>query len=150
MLFLTFATAGAAGLAAHNQQAPAQVEVPAPTILPAPAPPPPPTPYRPKMAQPKGNWTGWVKNSDYPKQLTNGESGVTGFRLLIDRKGRPVKCIVTLSSGTPLLDELTCALLMKRANFSPALDGYRKPVEGTYSTRVRWVAPSQSAPAPAA
>jgi protein TonB len=148
MLLLILTAAGSSGLLWHAQQAPVEPAVPAPSVMPAPAMPmpPPPAPFRPKLAQPKGNMAGWVKNSDYPKELKNGESGTTGFRLFINRKGKPVKCLVTMSSGNALLDAITCDILMKRANFYPARDGYGKPQEATYSSRMRWVVPLPISP----
>ena len=86
--------------------------------------------------------SGWVKQSDYPKELRVGESGLTGFRLYIGSDGRPTRCVITSTSGYPVLDARTCEVLMKRARFEPGRDGYNRPIESNYSNRVRWIAPT--------
>ncbi len=117
---------------------------PAPQVLPTPAPPPPPapvTPYVPVPPKPKGNPGTWVRNSDYPNELRNGESGSTQFRLHVSYKGKPVACDIMRSSGYPVLDAKTCEIMMKRAEFVPARSGYGKPTYGTYVSRIHWGSP---------
>jgi protein TonB len=54
--------------------------------------------------------------------------------------GRVADCTITSSSGSPDLDEATCANVTRRARFNPAMaDG--KPTTGSYSGRIRWVIP---------
>jgi len=50
-------------------------------------------------------------------------------------------CSVTSSSGSPDLDDATCANVTRRARFNPATDGEGQPTSGSYSNRVRWVIP---------
>ena len=91
---------------------------------------------------PRGNPGGWVSPSDYPaRSLRDEVEGTTGFRLTIGRDGVPTGCTVTRSSGSADLDEATCRSLGKRARFSPATDAAGNPVEGSWTSRVRWEIP---------
>jgi protein TonB len=120
--------------------APPVVMPPAPVVLPpapaAPPPPPPPTP-----GTPRGNPGSWVTTNDYPSRALREErEGTTGFRLEYDASGKPTNCSITRSSGSPDLDDATCANLMRRARFKPGMrDG--QPVGASYSSSVRWVIP---------
>ncbi|WP_405029568.1 TonB family protein [Novosphingobium sp.] len=138
IVIVSLAQAGAA--AVDQAEPPATVFAPAPPA--PPPPPPPPTPYPRTPPKPKGDPSGWVRSSDYPKQLRNGQSGVTQFRLLISDTGKPIACDVMSSSGHPELDAKTCEVLMKRAKFVPARSGYNRPTNGSYTARARWVAPA--------
>lgn len=92
--------------------------------------------------EPVGNFGRWITNNDYPSWAkARGLEGITGFRLSVDPTGVVSGCEVIQSSGHPMLDELTCPLLLARAKFTPALDGSGKPVADTYSNRVRWQPP---------
>src|SRR3954469_4186307 len=96
-----------------------------------------PTPARPIDA---GNW---ISPGDYPAQaLRYDQEGIVEFQLGVDRKGKVVRCSIIRSSGAPALDEQTCSLVRLRAHFEPARDAAGRPVEGAYSSRVRWVLPA--------
>jgi protein TonB len=114
---------------------PVAVALPPPPAAPPP-PPPPPTP-----GTPKGNPGSWVTTNDYPSRALREErEGTTGFRLEYDSTGKPTNCSITRSSGSPDLDEATCANLMRRARFKPATQN-GQPVGASYSSSVRWVIP---------
>ncbi|OYW50661.1 MAG: energy transducer TonB [Novosphingobium sp. 12-62-10] len=116
---------------------------PAPVVLPPPPPsaPPPPS-FTPKAAQPKGRPGEWVTTNDYPSRaLREDKEGVTGFRLTVGTDGKVQDCQITRSSGTPELDDATCANLRRRGRFNVATDGDGKPTTGTYSSSVRWQIP---------
>lgn len=120
------------------QPPPPPVIVPAP---PAPAAPPPPR-VQPKNPTPRGNAGNWVTTNDYPSRALREErEGVTGYRLSVSADGRVADCQITSSSGSPDLDDVTCANLQRRARFNPATDGEGQPTTGSYSGRVRWVIP---------
>lgn len=109
---------------------------------PAPVPAPPPPRFQAKNATPKGNPGGWVTNDDYPSRaLREEKQGTTGIRLSVGPDGRATGCDVTSSSGSPELDQTACSLLMRRARFTPAMDGDGKPTSGTYINRFKWVIP---------
>lgn len=125
------------------------------TVAPPPAPPvvfaapapivAPPAPPAPKgatsTAQPRGNPGSWATTDDYPaRALREERAGTTGFRVTIGTDGRVVDCQITSSSGSPDLDETACAKVKQRARFKPALEN-GQPVQGSYSSRVKWVIP---------
>jgi len=115
---------------------PVVVLPPPPPSAPPPPPPPPATPF-----SPKGRPGEWVTTNDYPSRaLREDKEGVTGFKLDFDASGKPTNCSVTRSSGTPELDDATCANLMRRARFKPGTQN-GQPVGGTYSSSVRWQIP---------
>lgn len=98
--------------------------------------------FTPRAARPVGRPSGWVTSNDYPsRDLREGNSGVTGFRLNIGSDGRVLSCAVTSSSGFPGLDRATCDNLVRRARFEPASDGSGAKVAGTYSNNIHWVIP---------
>lgn len=100
-----------------------------------------PTLARP--ATPVVNPATWVTTADYPTDaLREKVEGRVGFELAIDTQGRPTRCTIKSSSGSPSLDETTCSLLTRRARFTPATDKRGRPTTGTYSNSVRWVIPT--------
>lgn len=117
-----------------------------PVVLAAPAPiVAPPAPPAPKgatsAAQPRGNPGSWATTDDYPqKAIVQEKQGTTGFRVTVGTDGRVVDCQVTSSSGSPELDDATCKNVSRRARFKPALEN-GQPVQGSYSSRIRWVLP---------
>lgn len=108
---------------------------PTPTPSPAPG-------FAPRGARPKGNPALWVSTSDYPTAGLRGElEGLVKVRLTIAADGKPSDCAVTASSGHDVLDEATCAKLLRRARFDPASDQTGANVAGTWNTAVRWQIP---------
>lgn len=133
-------------------QAAATVQPTVPIVAP-PAPPPAPIirteRSHPRSAVPISNPGEWVQTNDYPSEaLVEEKEGVVGFTVGVDTFGRVKSCRITASSGTPSLDEATCRLVTLRARFATATDASGKPIEGTYTNRVRWVIPVPPAPVP--
>lgn len=129
-------------------QAPVTIAPPVQTVREAPpvihveAPPARPAQNLAVPAKPRGNPGGWVTNDDYPSSaMREGVQGVTGFRLDIGADGRATNCTVTSSSGSSLLDDTACRLLIRRARFTPAKDSDGNPMTASYSNRVRWQIP---------
>ena len=115
---------------------------PPPVLVPPPPAAPPPPRFTPKAAVPKGNPGNWATTSDYPSRALREErQGVTSFRVTVGPDGKVTSCQVTGSSGSPDLDEATCANVTRRARFTPATDGDGNPTTGSYSNRIRWVIP---------
>lgn len=117
---------------------------PAAPVVPIIAPPAPvPAPrVQPKQPTPKGNPANWATTNDYPtRALREEREGTTSFRVTVGPDGRVTGCSVTSSSGSPDLDDATCANVTRRARFNPATDGEGQPTSGSYSNRVRWVIP---------
>lgn len=80
----------------------------------------------------------WIVESDYPLEaLSRRERGDVLFRLTISPDGKTERCDV-VSSGSPRLDAATCAALMQRSHFRPALDDAGRPVMGTYRSIMAW------------
>jgi hypothetical protein len=82
-----------------------------------------------------------IQRVDYPAlAMVDDVSGITAFALTVAADGRPIGCRVTAGSGSALLDDMTCKLLLRRARFAPAMaDG--KAVAGEWKSRVRWELP---------
>ncbi|MBD2842404.1 energy transducer TonB [Erythrobacter rubeus] len=97
----------------------------------------------PIKASPRGNPGRWVTDSDYRSRWVREEmSGVASFALTIDRKGKVSDCTITKSSGHAPLDEATCKLIQRRAQFEPAKDSYGNPIAGTYRNSINWKLPN--------
>lgn len=85
-----------------------------------------------------------ILQSDYPPiAMIDDVEGATAFTVDIDTSGRVSRCAVTAGSGSALLDSTTCALVTKRARFTPAQRA-GVAVPGRWSNRVRWVLPRPS------
>lgn len=83
--------------------------------------------------------TGALRDSDYPRALEDqGVAGTTAisFRVRID--GRVDSCRVVGSSGSGVLDGLTCRLFTERFRFRPATSASGTPVESTLQTSFTW------------
>jgi TonB family protein len=84
-----------------------------------------------------------VKDRDYPAAaIRRGEQGATGIRLMVGADGSLRDCHVVESSGSTILDQTTCEIILKRAKFEPALDRSGTPVPSLTFTRVQWALPS--------
>jgi protein TonB len=98
--------------------------------------------FDPVAAIPRGNVGGWITDSDYRTSWINRDySGVAGFALSIDARGRVTDCSITASTGHSALDQATCRLLERRARFNPAKDGNGNAVAGSFSSSVNWKIP---------
>ena len=123
------------GQAAHGQSDPAN-----PAPLPA---------SQASDPKPAGNPGDWITGSDWPSDdLLKGANGLVGFQLTVSAEGKPMACTTFQTSNRSELDYLTCALMMKRAQFVPAHDAAGRAVEGTYRNLVRWSDHAKTSPAP--
>lgn len=91
----------------------------------------------------KGDVRGVFTSNDYPsKALRNLEQGTVRATLVIDDEGKPRKCLVYRSSGSKLLDDTTCDVMLARTKFEPARDANGMPVQSLYTTPpIRWEIP---------
>lgn len=105
---------------------------------------PPPQPQKLKeRATPRVAPDQWITDQDYPTAAMADEvEGRTGFLLNVDIEGRVADCTVTLSSGSPVLDETTCAILKQRAVFTPARDKKGRPAPDIWQSKVVWQMPA--------
>ena len=108
---------------------------------------PPPTGYVPP--QPRQPQYRWFQSSDYPAEaLRRREQGVVRYRVEIDAQGQPSDCRIAISSGSRILDDTTCLIVVQRGRFVPARDGNGQAVSGTYTGNTRWTLPPQPAQPP--
>lgn len=83
---------------------------------------------------------GRIRDSDYPLEAgEQGVSGTVGVRFVVDEQGRVPRCQITRSSGSRLLDETTCRLIMQRYRFRPGHDARGRPFASTIVQNETWV-----------
>jgi TonB family protein len=81
--------------------------------------------------------------NDYPDQaLRQNAQGTAGVRFWVDKQGRPRDCNAVQSSGSKILDNRTCAVIVKRGRFDPARTASGEPIESIGFLRIRWVIPN--------
>ena len=97
----------------------------------------------PPLVIPSGQMKFIVRNS-YPKEsLEKREEGNVGFTVDIQPDGKAKNCAITKSSGFKTLDDATCAMLLKRTNYTPDKDDAGKPKESKFSGSVNWTIPKR-------
>lgn len=90
--------------------------------------------------RPQGSLVGLFNGDDYPTEaLQWGAGGSVGFRLRIEPDGTISECKVIESSNVPSLDRQTCAVVKKRARFSPAFGHDGKPIWSYTFGRTIWM-----------
>ena len=81
-------------------------------------------------------------HTDYPRSaIARNEQGTSGVRFWVGKNGKPRDCTVVESSGSPILDSQTCAVIMRRGRFEPARTASGDAVESISFQRVRWELP---------
>lgn len=91
------------------------------------------------LATPIGSPADWFPADAYPPEArAAGIQGRTEFKLDLDPQGRITECDIAKSSGSPLLDSTTCALLVSNARFKPAHDASGRAVAGMWSSAMVW------------
>lgn len=83
-----------------------------------------------------------------PAALYNREEGTVRFEVVVRPDGRAESCRIVGSSGSPTLDEGTCAIMTERARFTPARDAEGRRVTDLFAARIAWELPPV-APLPA-
>lgn len=85
-----------------------------------------------------------IGRRDYPPAARRARrAGVVGYTLYVDWHGRVTECEVTRSSGSPALDNATCALLQARARFTPARDASGNAVSDEFAGQYAWRLPGR-------
>ena len=136
--------------AAQPQPPVVAVPWPPPRALQSPPPPPvivvPPQPQPPivmRAPQPRRIAQDYISADDYPASaLAAREEGRVAFLLAVGPSGRVHGCIVTQSSGSPALDSATCAIMRRRARFTPAIDSNGQPGSAMVAQEVEWKLPA--------
>lgn len=90
-----------------------------------------------KAVRPLNNY---FSDQDYPYVALRQEAtGRTNVRLAVDETGRVTDCVLMRSSGNASLDHTTCGVLIRKAQFHPALDLNGQPVKSIILTNVNWL-----------
>ena len=71
--------------------------------------------------------------------LLKAKQALINFRLSVDAHGIPTAREIQRSYNDKKFDKLSCALLLRRACFSPALDATGVPVPSYYFDTMRWI-----------
>jgi TonB family protein len=89
-----------------------------------------------------GHWSDLLRNHEFPEEAIQRRlSGMSTVRITIGVDGRIADCATLVSSGSELLDRVTCAILRERARLRPGLDRDGHPVPVTMIQSVGWVGP---------
>lgn len=85
-------------------------------------------------------WVGGkIKDSDYPEAARAAHiRGTTETEISVSPQGRATGCRVTRSSGSALLDDTTCRLVLQRFRFNPATDAGGRPIAGVVDYDQEW------------
>lgn len=93
-----------------------------------------------------GGWTpprqrrGRIRDSDYPRGAGEaGVGGTVGVRFVVEPDGRVSGCDVTRSSGSAVLDDTTCRLIVERFRYDPSRDPEGRPVRATIVQNHSWL-----------
>lgn len=105
-----------------------------------------------EMLRPPTLLRGQIGYSDYPPAaLRAGMEGETFAGFTVGADGRVSNCHIRASSGHPLLDVHSCALITSRYVFEPARDATGQAVAVHLAQRINWLlmddAPVEAAPA---
>ena len=93
---------------------------------------------------PAGTPGRWLTHDDYPAEaLRESLSGETGLLIIVDAAGKPQRCAVTDSSGSTVLDQTACVLILKRGTFKPATGRDGKAMTAPWATMFRWELPGR-------
>jgi TonB family protein len=89
----------------------------------------------------KGEVRTLFSSDDYPADaLQNGDQGKIQARLSVNAQGRVTHCSIIRSSGHASLDNATCNILERRAQFIPARDATGKAVPDSVVTpTITWL-----------
>lgn len=80
--------------------------------------------------------------NDYPAEaVRNRLEGAVDYEVDVSEVGIARACRVVATSGSAVLDQRTCALVMTRAIFIPASDGHGGRRAGTFNGRLTWRLP---------
>ena len=83
-------------------------------------------------------WANRIADA-YPEIATRlGWKGTVGVLVIVGMDGKPVDCIVTSSSGWPILDHTACKSMTRFARFYPAEDADGNPEYGRYTTSIAY------------
>jgi len=119
-----------AGMAAMHSSASAQEEREAPPV------PAGESKARSATTNAESEWARRIQLNYPAEALRLGLQGTVGVRVEINELGRVWQCLVTSSSGHPILDQAACGGMVRYARFNPALDAEGNPTNGAHSRRI--------------
>lgn len=91
--------------------------------------------------QPKGIASIFTTD-DYPSSaIRNDEQGTSGVKFWVTKDGKARDCEVVESSGSKILDQKTCSIIVLRSHFEPARTTSGEPVDSIGYSRIRWELP---------
>lgn len=98
-------------------------------------------------ARAPANLATLFSDEDYPLEaVRNHEQGTVQFRLTVGVDGTATQCAIEATSGSAILDDTTCRLLIERARFEPARDKSGKAVPDDLTGRIVWRLPPAGPP----
>jgi TonB family protein len=80
----------------------------------------------------------WVFTDDYPSSELGGPGGKVTAAFDIGVDGRPANCTIAISSGARAFDDRTCAVIIRRARFIPAIDDSGRPRATSANHTIIW------------
>lgn len=84
----------------------------------------------------------WVDSDDYPPEaIRENLSATISYRLVVTPSGRAQSCQVTKKTRVNVLSVRTCATLLMRSRFQPALDEEGAPIYSIYKSKYVWIIP---------
>lgn len=84
----------------------------------------------------------WLSDSDYPQlAIRTNASGPALVRMTVAADGKLESCSLLQSSGSPLLDNKSCQVMLRRARFTPAVAADGHPTRGIAALRIWWILP---------
>ena len=87
----------------------------------------------------KGDLQTIFSSDDYPDAaMTLNKTGWVSFVVLVNEQGRFADCTVIETSGVAALDAQSCAVVVERARFKPAIGIDGSPVKSILRQRIVW------------
>lgn len=81
----------------------------------------------------------------YPERaLQAREEGKVGFRLVVEPDGSLGSCEVTQSSGSKVLDNETCELIVRYARLSPVMNADGRSIRAVQNGYINWKLPENA------
>lgn len=91
--------------------------------------------------QPKGIASIFTTD-DYPSSaVRNDEQGTSGVKFWVTKDGKARDCEIVESSGSKVLDQKTCSIIVLRSLFEPARTTSGEAVDSIGYSRIRWELP---------
>lgn len=95
-----------------------------------------------QSAEPDKPPVEWFSDADYPSEAIKAQqSGTVLARYTVDVTGRVTECVIVDGSGHAALDRQTCAVIVKRGRYKPAIAADGRPTRSMAAIRIRWLLP---------